>query len=233
VSSERDRPIEPRSSAASEINAARSSVPAPTDGGEEIRLTDGTRLIIRPIRPADAPLLAAAFAELSPESRYRRFFTPMKEVDAEHLAYLTDVDHHDHEALVAIHMSSGSCAGVARFVRVAPEVAEPAVVVGDRWQGLGLGTKLLEELADRARTEGVTRFAGVVLADNQDAIRLLERLGSIPPASGPELNFEIDLLDDERAHPTLRELVRALAEGLLAPARALAGREPHEADGDT
>jgi len=34
-------------------------------------------MIIRPIEPADAPLLASAFAELSPESRYRRFFTPM------------------------------------------------------------------------------------------------------------------------------------------------------------
>lgn len=189
-------------------------------------------MIIRPIQPADAPLLASAFAELSPESRYRRFFTPMKELDALQLAYLTDVDHHDHEALVALDASSGLCAGVARYVRVAPEVAEPAIVVGDRWQGLGLGTKLLEELADRARTEGVTRFAGVVLAENQDAIRLLERLGAMPAASGPELNFEIDLLDDDRAHPTLRELVRALAAGLLAPARALVGREQHDAPGD-
>jgi hypothetical protein len=51
-------------------------------------------MIIRPIQPADAPLLASAFAELSPESRYRRFFTPMKELDALQLAYLTDVDHH-------------------------------------------------------------------------------------------------------------------------------------------
>lgn len=189
-------------------------------------------MIIRPIGPADAPLLASAFAELSPESRYRRFFTPMKELDAAHLAYLTDVDHHDHEALIAMDTASGSCAGVARFVRVSPEVAEPAVVVGDRWQGLGLGTKLLEELADRARTEGVTRFVGVVLAENQDAIRLLERLGAVPAASGPELNFEIDLLDDDRAHPTLRELLRALAAGLLAPARALAGREQQDAHGD-
>jgi acetyltransferase len=111
-------------------------------------------------------------------------------------------------------------------------VAEPAIVVGDRWQGRGLGTKLLEELADRARTEGIARFAGVVLAENQDAIRLLERLGAVPAASGPELNFEIDLLDDDRAHPTLRELVRALAAGLLAPARALVGREQPDAPGD-
>jgi RimJ/RimL family protein N-acetyltransferase len=231
VSSERDRPSDARSSAASEFDASPSRH-APSDGGAKIRLADGTDLIIRPIEPADAPLLASAFAELSPESRYRRFFTPMRELDAQHLTYLTDVDHHDHEALVALDASSGSCAGVARYVRVAPEVAEPAIVVGDRWQGLGLGTKLLEELADRARTEGVTRFAGVVLAENQDAIRLLERLGAMPAASGPELNFEIDLLDDDRAHPTLRELVRALAAGLLAPARALVGREQHDAPGD-
>jgi hypothetical protein len=54
----------------------------------------------------------------------------------------------------------------------------------------------------------------------------------VPAASGPELNFEIDLLDDDRAHPTLRELVRALAAGLLAPARALVGREQPDAPGD-
>jgi RimJ/RimL family protein N-acetyltransferase len=141
-------------------------------------------MIIRPIEPADAPLLAQR-SRAQPGIPLPALLHPDEELDAQHLTYLTDVDHHDHEALVALDASSGSCAGVARYVRVAPEVAEPAIVVGDRWQGLGLGTKLLEELADRARTEGVTRFAGVVLAENQDAIRLLERLGACRPPPVP------------------------------------------------
>jgi len=117
----------------------------------EVRLTDGSRMTLRPVEPADKRLLAAAFDELSEESRYRRFFTPLRELDERQLVYLTEVDRHDHEALLAIDPRSGSCAGVARFVRVAADVAEPAIVVADRWQRLGLGTALLEQLAARAR----------------------------------------------------------------------------------
>jgi GNAT superfamily N-acetyltransferase len=84
---------------------------------------------------------------------------------------------------------SGSCAGVAPFVRVAGEAGEPAIVVGDRWQRLGLGTALLERPTERARAECATRFSGVVLAENEEAIRLLERHGATRHAAGPELRF--------------------------------------------
>jgi GNAT superfamily N-acetyltransferase len=194
--------------------------------GAEVRLADASRIGIRPIERGDAPLLLAGFAELSEESRYRRFFTPMRELDDRQLAFLTNVDHHDHEALLAIDVSGGYCAGVARFVRVARDAAEPAVVVGDRWQRLGLGTALLEQLTERARAEGVKRFSGVVLAENEEAIGLPERLGAARHGSGPEVHFEIDLSDRDDAGPTLRELLRAMAAGLLAPARALLQREP-------
>jgi acetyltransferase len=193
--------------------------------GAEVRLADDSRVTIRSIEPADAPLLVAGFAELSEESRYRRFFTPKRELDDGQLAYLTRVDHHDHEALVAVDATGGSCVGVARFVRVAGEAAEPAVVVADRWQRLGLGSALLERLTERARAEGVARFCGVVLAENEEAMGLLERLGAARHASGAEVQFEIDLSDRDDG-PTLRELLRAAAAGLVAPARALLPREP-------
>jgi len=114
----------------------------PIDQRPEVRLADESRVTIRPVEPGDKPLLAAALAELSEESRYRRFFTPLRELGARQLADLTEVDHHDDEALVAIDIRSGSCVGVARFVRSGDEVAEPAVVVVDRWQRRGLGTAL-------------------------------------------------------------------------------------------
>ena len=190
----------------------------------EVRLRDGSRATIRPIEPGDKALIAAAFAELSPESRYRRFFTPLERLDDGLLAYLTEVDHHDHEALVAIDADTGGAAGVARFVRVADDVAEPAVVVDDRWQRRGLGATLLERLADRARAEGIERFAGVVLAQNREAIGLLERLGAAPGnCSGPELRFDVVLPQRPGAGAALLDLLRAVAAGILAPVRVVAG----------
>jgi RimJ/RimL family protein N-acetyltransferase len=193
-------------------------------GPSEVRLADGSLLTIRRVEPGDKRLIADAFAELSDESRYRRFFTPLRELSAEQLAYLTELDHHDHEALLAID-AGGWCAGVARFARVATDVAEPAVAVLDRWQRRGLGTALLEILAARAREEGITRFSAVVLADNRDAIRLLERLGEATlEESGRELRFDV-ALPARGAGLTLRELLRAAAVGVLAPARAFIDRE--------
>ena len=184
----------------------------------EVRLADGARLTIRPVQPGDKPLLAAAFDRLGDESRYRRFFTPLRELDADQLAYLTELDHHDHEALLALDAPDGACVGVARFVRVAPEVAEPAVVVADQWQHRGLGSALLERLADQARAVGITRFSAIVLAQNRDAIRLLERLGDAAcEDDGDVLHFDIALPDTGGAGPTLRGLLRAAAAGLLAP----------------
>jgi hypothetical protein len=71
--------------------------PAPPIGGHaEVRLQDESLMTIRPVAGADTSLIAAAFAELSDESRYRRFFTPLRELDAGQLAYLTELEHHDH-----------------------------------------------------------------------------------------------------------------------------------------
>jgi hypothetical protein len=65
-----------------------------------------------------------------------------------------------------------------------------------------------------------------VLAENEEAIRLLERLGATRHAAGPEVRFEIDLSAGDDAGPTLRELLRAVAAALLAPARALLQSAP-------
>jgi GNAT superfamily N-acetyltransferase len=192
---------------------------------DEVRLRDGARVAIRPIDAADKARVAAAFAELSPESRYRRFFTPLETLDDNRLRYLTVVDHHDHEALVAIEPETGTCVGVARFVRVDTEVAEPAVAVADRWQRRGLGVALLERLADRARAEGIARFSGTVLAENHKAIRLVEQLGAgALERDGAEVRFEGELPERAGLGSALAELFRAVAAGLLAPARALGPR---------
>jgi acetyltransferase len=128
-------------------------------------------LLIRPITPDDKPLLVAGLRALSPESAMKRFLSPKASFSAAELRYLTEVDQHDHIAYVALE--DGVLVAVARCVRVGPDVADVAIVVGDPWQGQGLGRRLLALLAERAAEEGITRFAGTMLADNRQALRLM------------------------------------------------------------
>jgi len=147
----------------------------------EATLRDGSRVEVRPVRRSDAELLLRGFERLSEESRYRRFLCSMPELSESMVRYLTNVDHHDHEAVVALDPVTGEGVGVARYVRDAarPERAEAAVTVIDDWQGRGLGTLLLELLAVRAREEGVTRFTALMLASNDEMMELLENLGPV------------------------------------------------------
>lgn len=144
-----------------------------------VQLADGAWLLVRPITPDDKDALRAGLERLGRESRYARFLTPVGTFSERELRYLTDVDHHDHEALVAEDAATSDGVGVARFVRLPdePGVAEFAVAVADDWQGRGAGTVLLRLLAERAREEGVERFRGLMLARNRPIQELVGMLG--------------------------------------------------------
>jgi hypothetical protein len=94
-------------------------------------------LLIRPISPDDKQQFIEAFERLSDRSRYRRFLSARRRLSTADVRYLTQVDHHDHEALVAIDPESGTGVGVARYVRLTtnPHVAELAVAVVDDCRG--------------------------------------------------------------------------------------------------
>jgi len=198
--------------------------PPPTIGtvSNRAKLTDGTAITIRPISPDDREALAAGFERLSPESRYRRFFTAVTELSEQQLDYLTHVDHRDHEALVAITEPSGEGIGVARFVRIDARAAEPAVAVLDDWQRRGAAGHLLDALARRAREEGIKRFVAPVLAENTAAIAALQRIGAMDrELLGPEVQVTIDLSETSRARWLLHDLLGTVAAGVLEPARGL------------
>jgi RimJ/RimL family protein N-acetyltransferase len=152
-------------------------------------------VVIQPIRPDHKDALERVFARLSDRSRYSRFLAPMERLSPTMLAYLTEVDHHDHEALIAFDPGSGDAVGVARYVRIEGSTAEAAVTVIDDWQGRGLGTGLTSLLAERALEEGIDSFTAVLLAENREMIALLESLGqvTVTDREAGTMNVEVPL----------------------------------------
>ena len=138
-------------------------------------------MVVRPIGPDDKRRLSDAFERSSPESRYRRFLSPTNKLQSSQLRYLAEIDHHRHEGIQAVDPHTDDGVGVARFVRSPedPSLAEVAVAVDDEWQGRGLGTVLLHDLAARAREEGIKRFSASVLAENKPMIGAFHKLGEV------------------------------------------------------
>jgi GNAT superfamily N-acetyltransferase len=194
---------------------------------------------IRPLGPDDKEGLSTGFERLSERSRYRRFLSPTAQLTAKQLAYLTEIDHHDHEALVAIEPSSRDGLGVARYVRsrADPAEAEFAVAVADDWLRRGLGTALLCNLAARARVERVNRFTGLVLRENQPMRHLLETLGHVRQRPAGEDAIEVSLQipgppESAERNRALTGWMRAAATGKLesslGPSGSQLGGGEHE-----
>lgn len=126
------------------------------------------------LEPSDRDLVAGLFSRLSPESVYRRFFTPTTRPD-QLVRSVLGVDHHDREAIAAVE--GGEVVGVAQYSR-RPGACEAdlAIVVADDRQRQGLGTRLIAALAERAAHEGIDVFAVDIQGDNYAALRLLRRV---------------------------------------------------------
>jgi RimJ/RimL family protein N-acetyltransferase len=188
---------------------------------QRVTTSGGVELSIRQVRPDDKRLIAEGIERLSPESRYRRFFRPLDRLSERDLVYLTEIDHTDHEALVAIDPETGALVGVARYVRGAePHLAEVSVAVGDPWQHRGVATALLERLIERAREAQITHFVALVLDENVEAIKLFEHLvpGHARPrrsASG-HLELLIELPEPGRLPDSaLARVLRVVAHGAV------------------
>jgi GNAT superfamily N-acetyltransferase len=142
---------------------------------QAVVLANGALVRLRPIVPADAPRLLALCQRLSPHTVYERFFSPrrLRPEDAQALA---SVDGHRRMALVA-EIDGGAEPEVIGVARYAPsgegDIADIALVVEDRWQRLGLGSILIEQLLRAGERRGITRFSADVLTENARALRLL------------------------------------------------------------
>src|SRR4051812_47665982 len=158
-------------------------------------LPTAPELTVRPIRPIDKDALRHLFDRLGPRSRARRFLAPKPSLSHRELAYLTEVDHRTHEALVAVG-ADGLFAGVARYACGPGEttVADVAFAVADALQGRGIGTGLAQLLLDDARANGIVRLQAMTLPGNGPARKLLGRTGfEVTGIDGGVLELALDL----------------------------------------
>jgi RimJ/RimL family protein N-acetyltransferase len=182
-----------------------------------IRIRSGDVVEVRQVRPDDAPALARAYANLGEQSRYRRFFTAMPELPGHTLKAAVEVDHVDHEALVATPPRSAEILAECRFVRSQdrPDTADVGVTVVDAWQGRGLGSALLARLSERALEVGVRYFTAEILAENRTMLGLLHTLGPVETSTrGPVVSARVEMAEPpQQPSPDLLGLLLAAARG--------------------
>jgi len=155
-------------------------------------------LFIRPIKPEDAPLFVELFNALTPTSIYYRFFSVVKTLSPEILARFTQIDYDREISFVALDDREGE----ERMLGVANIVGEPdgrrgefSVLIGDPWQGKGIGAKLLLQCLEIAQERGMEIVWGTVLAENRYMIALGKKLGfTVKQGEEPtEYKLTIDL----------------------------------------
>ena len=148
----------------------------------EIRLKDGTPVLIRLLCQDDKEELKIGFDKLSTKSKYCRFFVPISSLSNSQLKHLTEIDNKNHLALCAYVVGRDGMfgIGVARYIRIEdePEVAEFALTIIDAYQSRGLGTELLNLLIHSARKNGIRKFIGYMLAENSSMLKILKHLGA-------------------------------------------------------
>jgi RimJ/RimL family protein N-acetyltransferase len=154
------------------------------------RLRDGRTIEIRALRPDDREDILAAIGRTSPQSLQRRFFVPKRGFSEAEIAFFTNIDFENHVALVAQidEESRQSIVGAGRYIVVRPGHAEVAFMVVDAYQGQGIGTLLMRQLAILARDAGLKELIAEVLSENTPMLEVLKKFGF---NTGPRLDPQV------------------------------------------
>jgi acetyltransferase len=178
-------------------------LPYPARHEEVWPLSGGGQYVVRPIHPNDAQMLQKLVQELSPESRYFRFVSSLRELPPSMLARFTLIDYDREMALVAVHRTRSAGAdgeivetkrivGVSRYVTNVDQTScEFSLVVADDFNGKGLGSRLMESIMDVARERGLAEIEGLVLAKNTGMLRLMKNLGFSEKAFPDDPDFKL------------------------------------------
>lgn len=166
-------------------------LPYPSDYEQEWPMRNGDRYVVRPIRPDDAEMIQTFVRELSPNSRYMRFISSMRELPSRMLARYTLIDYDREMALIAVHRirttepdgsikETGQMIGVSRYV-TNPDLrsCEFSLAIADAFGGQGLGSRMMLSIMDFARNKGLLQIEGLVLSKNAAMLKLMRSLGFI------------------------------------------------------
>jgi GNAT superfamily N-acetyltransferase len=146
-------------------------------------------ITVRPLRNGETAAVQAVFDRLGPRSRLLRFGGAKNVLSQADLATLPLVDARHH---VLVALIAGEPVGIARLVRDADDraLAEVAFAVADEWQGGGVGTVLVDRLADDARAAGIERLSATMSAENRAPLALMSRI-----TRGLKTNFRAGQLE--------------------------------------
>jgi len=150
----------------------------PRELEKQVTLKDGSKVLVRPIRPGDETLMRELFHSFSKETIYHRFFAMIADMSVEQLKHYVNVDYEERMAIVSVIKVEDreKIVAVARYDLDRPtNMAEVAVVVEDDWQNKGLGSFLLKYLAQIAISRGILGFTAEVMPDNFRMLHLLNK----------------------------------------------------------
>jgi acetyltransferase len=163
-----------------------------------VRLRDGRTVLLRLIKPEDEPLWLEMFQNFSEESVRYRFFYIIKDTPQEMRARYCDIDYDKEIGIVAELKEEGrsKILGVVRLI-IEPDGknGEIAFIVADPWQGLGLGSKMVDHMIEICKDRGLETVYALTLPDNYRAIRLLKKRGFTIQYRNDEAKATLNLKD--------------------------------------
>jgi len=141
---------------------------------------NGLKILLRPVKISDEPLLKDFFYSLSDESMYKRFLSTRRDIPHEMLQNFVVIDYTQRMVILAVLSESEkeTIAGIGQYsLNGDTHTADIALAVADRYQNQGLGIELISYITDLAKIKGVLGFSAEVLAENEPVFRLFDKMG--------------------------------------------------------
>jgi acetyltransferase len=168
------------------------------------KLRDGRTVLLRPIKPEDEPMWLEMFQQFSEESIRFRFFQLVKDTPHEVRVRYCNIDYDREMAILAELTEDGrrKILGVVRLIiEPGEKTGEIAFIVADPWQGLGLGSKMVDYMIEICKDKKLEAIYGLILRDNQRAIALMKEMGfTVEQYDQDTVKATLNLKEEEHAN---------------------------------